>query len=175
MDLLTSTIIYRIDHPLYKVLCANKTWNLSYIIYINNLHLFSLYFKQSSSHHLVIPLFQFLNVNLHYFICEQNVRLIQLAVSLGGVESLIEHPATMTHGPMLMTSEDRLSGGITDGLVRIRYWLIFSNFVIKFNSLQHIHLKLLVFSFNSIGIEDPDDLIKDLQQALDKIPENVIG
>lgn len=76
----------------------------------------------------------------------ENVRLVQLAVSLGGVESLIEHPATMTHGPMLMTSEDRLSGGITDGLVRI-----------------------------SIGIEDPDDLIKDLQQALDKIPENVIG
>lgn len=59
------------------------------------------------------------------------MRLIQLAVSLGGVESLIEHPATMTHGPMLMTSEDRLSGGITDGLVRIRYSLIFSNFKIK--------------------------------------------
>ncbi|XP_022335742.2 L-methionine gamma-lyase-like [Crassostrea virginica] len=75
----------------------------------------------------------------------ENVRLIQLAVSLGGVESLIEHPATMTHGPMLMTSEDRLSGGITDGLVRI-----------------------------SIGIEDPDDLIKDLAQALDKIPESLM-
>lgn len=52
------------------------------------------------------------------------MRLIQLAVSLGGVESLIEHPATMTHGPMLMTSEDRLSGGITDGLVRIRYSIL---------------------------------------------------
>lgn len=71
------------------------------------------------------------------------MRLVQLAVSLGGVESLIEHPATMTHGPMLMTSEDRLSGGITDGLVRIRYCLIFSNCIIKFNSLQHIQLKLL--------------------------------
>ncbi|XP_061163568.1 L-methionine gamma-lyase-like [Saccostrea echinata] len=76
----------------------------------------------------------------------ENVRLIQLAISLGGVESLIEHPATMTHGPMLMTSEDRLSGGITDGLVRI-----------------------------SIGIEDADDLIKDLKQALDKIPDSLIA
>lgn len=104
------------------------------------------------------------------------MRLVQLAVSLGGVESLIEHPATMTHGPMLMTSEDRLSGGITDGLVRIRYCLIFSNCIIKFNSLQHIQLKLLSSLFIALVSRiDPDDLIKDLQQALDKIPENVIG
>ncbi|XP_062594521.1 L-methionine gamma-lyase-like [Saccostrea cucullata] len=76
----------------------------------------------------------------------ENVRLIQLAVSLGGVESLIEHPATMTHGPMLMTSEDRLSGGITDGLIRL-----------------------------SVGLEDADDLIKDLTQALDKIPDSLLA
>ncbi|KAL5021971.1 hypothetical protein ScPMuIL_001126 [Solemya velum] len=70
----------------------------------------------------------------------EGVRLVQLAVSLGGVESLIEHPATMTHGPMLMTDEERKSGRITDGMIRI-----------------------------SVGLEDPDDLIKDLDQALAKV------
>ena len=45
-----------------------------------------------------------------------NVKLIMLAVSLGGVESLISHPASMTHSKM--TKEARLLGGITDGLVR---------------------------------------------------------
>jgi cystathionine gamma-lyase len=40
-----------------------------------------------------------------------------LAVSLGGVESLIEHPATMTHSPL--TPEDRAALGITDSLVRV--------------------------------------------------------
>ncbi|CAG2192292.1 L-methionine gamma-lyase [Mytilus edulis] len=77
-------------------------------------------------------------------ILAENLRIVQLAVSLGGVESLIQHPATMTHGPMLMSDEDRLSGGITNGMVRI-----------------------------SIGIEDPDDLIADFKQALDKIPESL--
>lgn len=45
------------------------------------------------------------------------VGVIRLAVSLGGVESLIQHPATMTHGPL--SPEKRLAGGITDGLVRL--------------------------------------------------------
>ena len=45
-----------------------------------------------------------------------SVRLATLAVSLGGVESLIEHPASMTHAGM--SREDRLEAGITDGLVR---------------------------------------------------------
>jgi cystathionine gamma-lyase len=40
-----------------------------------------------------------------------------LAVSLGGVESLIEHPATMTHSPL--TPDDRAALGITDSLVRV--------------------------------------------------------
>ena len=44
------------------------------------------------------------------------VRLATLAVSLGGVETLIEHPASMTHAGM--SREDRLAAGITDGLVR---------------------------------------------------------
>jgi len=46
-----------------------------------------------------------------------SVKLFQLAVSLGGVESLIEHPASMTHASM--GKEARLVGGIADGLVRI--------------------------------------------------------
>ncbi len=63
------------------------------------------------------------------------VRLATLAVSLGGVETLIEHPASMTHAGMARA--DRLEAGITDGLVRY-----------------------------AVGIEDPDDLIADLAQAL---------
>lgn len=64
-----------------------------------------------------------------------NVHLLQLAVSLGGVESLIQHPASMTHSSM--DKETRLQAGITDGLVRI-----------------------------SVGIEKSDELIADLEQAL---------
>jgi methionine-gamma-lyase len=64
------------------------------------------------------------------------VHLATLAVSLGGVETLIEHPASMTHAKM--ASAERLKAGITDGLVRY-----------------------------SVGIEDPEDLIEDLRQALE--------
>ena len=46
-----------------------------------------------------------------------NVRLATLAVSLGGVETLIEHPASMTHAGM--SREHREESGITDGLVRL--------------------------------------------------------
>ncbi len=67
-----------------------------------------------------------------------SVNLCQLAVSLGGVESLIQHPASMTH--LSMGKEARESAGISDGLVRL-----------------------------SVGIENTDDLINDLEQALDKI------
>jgi len=66
-----------------------------------------------------------------------NIQLILLAVSLGGVESLISHPASMTHSKM--TQDARLAGGITDGLVRF-----------------------------SVGIEDVNDIISDLDQALNK-------
>jgi hypothetical protein len=45
------------------------------------------------------------------------VGLVNLAVSLGGVESLVEHPASMTH--TMMPREDRLAAGITDGLIRL--------------------------------------------------------
>ena len=47
----------------------------------------------------------------------ERVRLATLAVSLGMVDTLIEHPASMTHGPV--PHEDRLNQGITDGLVRL--------------------------------------------------------
>jgi methionine-gamma-lyase len=67
-----------------------------------------------------------------------NVHLATLAVSLGGVETLIEHPASMTHAGM--SQADRLEGGITDGLVRY-----------------------------SVGIEDVEDLIADLEQAIAKV------
>jgi methionine-gamma-lyase len=63
------------------------------------------------------------------------LQVIKLAVSLGGTESLISHPASTTHSGVPKPTRDRL--GVTDSMVRI-----------------------------SIGIEDPDDLIADLDQAL---------
>ncbi|HLY62150.1 MAG TPA: cystathionine gamma-synthase [Terriglobia bacterium] len=68
----------------------------------------------------------------------KSVRLCSLAESLGGVETLISHPATMTHASVPVEQRQRL--GITDGLVRI-----------------------------SVGIEDVEDLLADLDQALAKI------
>ena len=64
-----------------------------------------------------------------------SVQLIKLAVSLGGTESLIEHPATMTHADVPVDQQRAI--GITPALVRL-----------------------------SVGIEHPDDLIADLDQAL---------
>lgn len=65
----------------------------------------------------------------------ESVTVCVLAESLGGVESLICHPASMTHASVPAAERDRL--GITDGLVRV-----------------------------SVGIEDIDDLIEDLDRAL---------
>lgn len=65
----------------------------------------------------------------------ENTKLFTLAESLGGVESLVNHPATMSHGSI--PEEERLKIGITDSLIRL-----------------------------SAGIEDIDDLIEDLEQAL---------
>ncbi len=67
-----------------------------------------------------------------------HVRLCSLAESLGGVETLISHPATMTHSSM--PPEVRKENGITDGMVRV-----------------------------SVGIEDVEDLIADLDQALARV------
>jgi cystathionine beta-lyase/cystathionine gamma-synthase len=68
----------------------------------------------------------------------KSVRLCALAESLGGVETLIAHPATMTHASVPPEERERI--GVTDGLVRI-----------------------------SVGIEDVEDIIADLKQALAKI------
>jgi methionine-gamma-lyase len=67
-----------------------------------------------------------------------NVHLAILAVSLGGVETLIQHPASMTHAGV--SKENKLAAGITDDLVRF-----------------------------SVGIEDVEDIINDLKQALEII------
>jgi len=64
-----------------------------------------------------------------------STKIFALAESLGGVESLINHPATMTHSSI--PREERIKNGLNDSLIRL-----------------------------SIGIEDADDLIDDLQQAL---------
>ena len=68
----------------------------------------------------------------------EGVKLCTLAESLGGVETLISHPATMTHASV--DSEKRARLGITEGLVRV-----------------------------SVGLEDTDDIIADLDQALNSI------
>jgi len=66
------------------------------------------------------------------------VEHMKLAVSLGGIESLIEHPSSMTHSDM--TPEEKAQAGITDNMVRM-----------------------------SVGLEDAQDLIADLAQALGRI------
>ncbi len=47
----------------------------------------------------------------------ESVRIATLAVSLGGMETLVQHPASMTHGPL--TDEERRTSGVTEGLVRV--------------------------------------------------------
>ncbi len=66
------------------------------------------------------------------------VHLAALAVSLGDTETLIEHPASMTHSPY--TPEERAASDISEGLVRL-----------------------------SVGLEDAEDIIADLKQALDQL------
>jgi cystathionine gamma-lyase len=68
----------------------------------------------------------------------ENLQIFSLAESLGGVESLIELPALMTHA--LIPKEERESSGITDSLIRI-----------------------------SVGIENVEDLIEDMESAFEKI------
>jgi cystathionine gamma-lyase len=65
----------------------------------------------------------------------KKTQLFSLAESLGGVESLIGHPATMTHASI--PREERISNGLVDSLIRL-----------------------------SVGIEDKDDLIEDIKQAI---------
>ncbi|MFN4150316.1 MAG: cystathionine gamma-synthase family protein [Candidatus Sericytochromatia bacterium] len=67
-----------------------------------------------------------------------SLKLIKLAVSLGSTESLVQHPATMTHAGV--SPEDKIEFGITDKLIRL-----------------------------SVGVENYEDLIWDINQALDQI------
>lgn len=67
-----------------------------------------------------------------------NLNLCKVGVSLGDTDTLIEHPARMTH--RTMPEEERLKIGITDALIRL-----------------------------SVGIEDPEDIIEDLDRALKKV------
>jgi cystathionine beta-lyase/cystathionine gamma-synthase len=69
----------------------------------------------------------------------ESLRLFALAESLGGVESLVCHPATMTHASVPPADRQRI--GITDGLVRL-----------------------------SVGVEDVEDLVRDVLAALDRVP-----
>jgi methionine-gamma-lyase len=66
------------------------------------------------------------------------LQVIKLAVSLGGTESLISHPASTTHSGVPKETRDRL--GVTEAMSRL-----------------------------SVGLEDPDDLVADLEQALEKV------
>jgi cystathionine beta-lyase len=67
----------------------------------------------------------------------EKVKVFSLAESLGGVESLINHPASMTHASI--PREERIRNGLSDSLMRL-----------------------------SIGIEDAEDLMEDLSQAIEK-------
>ena len=67
-----------------------------------------------------------------------SLKLIKLAVSLGGTESLAEHPATMTHSDIDPDAQQRM--GISEKLVRI-----------------------------SVGVENAEDLVMDVEQALGKV------
>ena len=64
-----------------------------------------------------------------------STKLFSLAESLGGVESLINHPASMTHASI--PREERIKNGLSDSLIRL-----------------------------SVGVEDAEDLIEDLQHAI---------
>ena len=74
----------------------------------------------------------------------KRARVFSLAESLGGVESLISHPATMTHASV--DADRRATLGITDGLVRL-----------------------------SCGVEEPEDLMADLEQAFHGLPRAAGG
>jgi cystathionine gamma-lyase len=64
-----------------------------------------------------------------------STKIFALAESLGGVESLINHPASMTHASI--PREERIKNGLSDSLIRL-----------------------------SVGIEDAEDLVADLEQAI---------
>ena len=58
---------------------------------------------------------------MSHTLCSQNTQVAVLAVSLGGVETLVEHPASMTHNDRCVPPEMKNASGITDGLLRLRF------------------------------------------------------
>lgn len=95
-------------------------------------------FKEQYSGHGSIITFLVKGGEKEAFAVLDHLKLFHLAVSLGGVESLIQHPGTMTHSDM--TEEEKINAGITKNMIRA-----------------------------SIGLEDAQDLIADLRDALDSI------
>lgn len=72
----------------------------------------------------------------------ENMRVMIVAISFGSVNTICEHSASMGHGPARMTDEDRKKAQVEDGLVRM-----------------------------CVGLEDPEDIIKDCQHCLEKAAE----
>ena len=98
---------------------------------------YSIYKRQYSSAGAMIS-FDIVGGEKEAFRFLNALELMHLAVSLGSTESLVEHPATMTHSDF--TPEDKALYGINDSLVRL-----------------------------SVGVENYEDLISDISQALDKV------
>lgn len=69
-----------------------------------------------------------------------SVQICTQTVSLGDVRTLITHPASTTHNPRIVSPEERIQAGLSDGLIRL-----------------------------SVGLEDPDEIMADLDQALGAI------
>ena len=78
------------------------------------------------------------------FAPQATLQLVTLAENLGAVESLVTHPATMTHGTV--PAEQRHAAGISDGLIRL-----------------------------SVGLEEPRDIIADLEKALAECAGGVLA
>jgi methionine-gamma-lyase len=115
------------DHP--KIQCV------SYLGHIRKEHpQYELYQKQCLGPGSIVS-FEVVGGEAEAFRLLNSFHLIKLAVSLGGTESLAEHPATMTHSDV--GSEDQIAMGITPSLIRL-----------------------------SVGVEHPEDLVTDLEEAL---------
>ncbi len=118
------------DHP--------KVQRVSYLGHIRENHpQYELYRKQCVGPGSVVS-FEVTGGEAECFRILDNLKLIKLAVSLGGTESLAEHPATMTHSDV--GPEDQAAMGITPALIRL-----------------------------SVGVEHPEDLVADLEEALKKV------
>jgi methionine-gamma-lyase len=118
------------DHP--------KVKHVSYLGHIKeNDPQYELYRKQCLGPGSIVS-FDVVGGEAEAFRLLNNLQLIKLAVSLGGTESLAEHPATMTHSDV--STEDQIAMGITPSLVRM-----------------------------SVGVEHPEDIIADLEEALKSV------